>query len=148
MLRLKRIFPLARNPSRPSFVHRACNDHELGLRYPVRSALASFTHDLRYCSGGSIFSTWFPISVRLYRVVNGNRVKFGEEINLPLSVGTWYTLRVEHRRDKIKVYVNDEALIIEKETHFQKAGRIGLYANENANTFFDDFEARSMGEIK
>ena len=86
--------------------------------------------------------------VRLYRVVNGNRVKFGEEINLPLSVGTWYTLRVEHRRDKIKVYVNDEALIIEKETHFQKAGRIGLYANENANTFFDDFEARSMDEIK
>ncbi len=84
--------------------------------------------------------------VRLYRVVNGNRIKFGEESNLRLSADTWYTLRVEHRRDKIKVYLDDEALIIEKETHFQKAGRVGLYANEDAQTFFDDFEVRSLVE--
>ncbi len=84
--------------------------------------------------------------VRLYRIVNGNRIKFGEENNLPLSVGKWYKLRVEHRRDKIKVYLDDEALIIEKESHFQKAGRVGLYANEDAQTLFDDFEIRSLGE--
>ena len=90
----------------------------------------------------------FDKRVRLYRVVNGHRVKFGEEINLPLSAGTWYTLRVEHRQDKIKVYLDGEAVIVEKETHFQKAGRVGLYANENARTFFDDFEARSMVESR
>ena len=55
---------------------------------------------------------------------------------------------VEHRRDKIKVYLDNEAIIIEKETHFHKAGRVGLYANENAQTSFDDFEVRSMGENK
>ncbi len=86
--------------------------------------------------------------VRLYRVVNGNRIKFGEETDLPLSVDTWYTLRVEHRRDKIKVYLDNEAIIIEKETHFHKAGRVGLYVNEDAQTSFDDFEVTAMGEVK
>lgn len=86
--------------------------------------------------------------VRLYRVVNGNRVKFGEESNLRVAAGMWYTLRVEHRSDKIKVYLDDEALIIEKDTHFRKAGRVGLYANEDSESYFDDFEVRSTGEKK
>jgi Domain of Unknown Function (DUF1080) len=86
--------------------------------------------------------------VRLYRVVNGNRVKFGEEDDLRLKADTWYTLRVEHRDDKIKVYLDGDAIIVERDKHFQKAGRVGLYANEDAKTYFDDFHVRPLDDEK
>lgn len=84
--------------------------------------------------------------VRLYRIVNGNRIRFGEESDLRLREGKWYTLRVEHRGDKIKIYLDDEAIIVERDKHFKSAGQAGLYVNEDAETYFDDFEVRSLGD--
>jgi hypothetical protein len=77
--------------------------------------------------------------VRLYRVVNGNRVMFGRGDKLPLRADQWYTLRVEHKDNKIKVYLDDEVLIVEKDRHFRNAGKVGLWTQADAETYFDDF---------
>ncbi len=77
--------------------------------------------------------------VRLHRVVNGNRVMFGKGGKVPFEAEKWYTLRVEHKEDKIKVYLDDEVLIVEKDRHFRHAGKVGLWTQSDAATYFDDF---------
>jgi hypothetical protein len=82
--------------------------------------------------------------VRLYRVVRGNRVKFGEEDDLRLQTNTWYQLRVDHEGDRIKVYLNDDVLFVERDRHFRDAGKVGLWAGADSLTYFDDFLARPL----
>jgi hypothetical protein len=83
-------------------------------------------------------------NVRLYRVVRGNRVKFGEEDDLRLKPNTWYTLRVEHKGDRIKVYLNDDVLFVERDRHFRDAGKIGLWSGADSLTYFDDFRVQKL----
>jgi hypothetical protein len=83
-------------------------------------------------------------SVCLYRVVGGNRIKFGEQEKLSLKAGTWYTLRVDHRGRNIKVYLDNEALFVEKDRHFDDSGKVGLWTRADAVTYFDDFEAKDL----
>jgi hypothetical protein len=80
--------------------------------------------------------------VRLYRVVNGNLATFGREDDLKLKPDTWYTLRVEHKGRTIKVYLDDEALIVERDRHFRDAGKVGLWTKADAKTYFDDLRFR------
>src|SRR5687768_11899780 len=53
--------------------------------------------------------------VRLYRVVNGNRIQFAHEENVKLSPNTWHVLKVEHDGEKIKAYLDDEMLFKAKD---------------------------------
>jgi hypothetical protein len=80
--------------------------------------------------------------VRLYRVVNGNLATFGREDGLKLKPDTWYTLRVAHQGSTIKVYLDDEVVIMEKDRHFRDAGKVGLWTKADAKTFFDDLRFR------
>lgn len=80
-------------------------------------------------------------NVRLYRVVDGNRVKFGGEDGLKLAPNRWYTLRVEHRGRRIKIYLDDEMLFDEDDRHFTKAGKVGLWTRADSVTYFDDVRA-------
>jgi hypothetical protein len=84
--------------------------------------------------------------VRLYRVVNGNLATFGREDGLKLEPDTWYTLRVEHQGDRVKVYLDDEVLIVERDRHFRDAGKVGLWTKADAKTYFDDFRIRNMND--
>lgn len=86
--------------------------------------------------------------VRLYRVVNGNRVQFGVSEEIPIKVNEWYKLRVEHRGLIVKVYLNDEAFIIEKDQHFLRGGRVGLWTQTDAATFFDNLHVAALEEWK
>jgi hypothetical protein len=82
--------------------------------------------------------------VRLYRVVNGNLTRFGSEEDLNLKSDTWFTLRVEHKGDRIKVYLNDEAVIVERDRHFRDAGKVGLWTKADAETHFDDLQIHGL----
>jgi hypothetical protein len=84
--------------------------------------------------------------VRLYRVVNGNLATFGREDGLKLKPDTWYTLRVEHKGNTVKVYLDDEVLIVEKDRHFRDAGKVGLWTKADAKTYFDDFRLRNSDD--
>lgn len=85
-------------------------------------------------------------NVRLFRVFNGNTVPFGIKENVPLKRDQWYTLRVEHRGREVKVYLDDEVLIVEKDKHFREPGRIGLWTKADSVTYFDDLQAKNLGD--
>ena len=84
-------------------------------------------------------------NVRLYRVVDGNRIRFGGEDYKKLEPGRWYTLRIEHRGTRIKVYLNDEMLFDERDRHFVKPGKIGLWTKADSVVYFDDLHAFGAG---
>ena len=83
-------------------------------------------------------------NVRLFRFVDGNRIQFGVAEGLDVKQGQWYTLRVEHRGPEVKVYLGDEVLFIERDRHFGKPGRIGLWAKSDSVVYFDDFQAERL----
>lgn len=86
--------------------------------------------------------------IQLYRVVRGNRVQFGSGEKLSFKPGQWYTLRVEHRGNRIKVYMNDEAFIIRDDQYYREKGKVGLWTQTDSATFFDDFRAEELSPRK
>lgn len=84
--------------------------------------------------------------VKLYRVVNGNRIKFGEEKNLKVRSGKWYTLRIEHKGERIKVYLDDDMLFDERDRHFTKPGKVGVWTKGDSVTYFDDLTLRDLDQ--
>jgi hypothetical protein len=82
--------------------------------------------------------------VRLYRVVDGNRVRFGGEDLKKLELNRWYTLRIEHRGARIKVYVDDEMLFDERDRHFTRAGKIGMWTKADSVVHFDDLRVQDL----
>lgn len=85
-------------------------------------------------------------NVRLFRVVDGNRVKFGGADKLKVEYNRWYTLRIEHRGSKIKVYLDDEMLFDEHDRHFTKAGRVGLWSKADSISYFDELKAEELDD--
>ena len=83
-------------------------------------------------------------NVRVYRVVDGNRVRFGGEQRKKLALNQWYTLRIEHRGSLVKVYLDDEMLFDERDRHFTKAGKVGLWTKGDAVVHFDDVRAQEL----
>jgi len=83
-------------------------------------------------------------NVRLYRFVEGNRIKFGLAENLDVKRGEWYTLRVEHAGKHVKVYLDDEALFIEHDWHFRRPGKTGVWAKSDSVIYFDDLHVKRL----
>jgi hypothetical protein len=83
-------------------------------------------------------------NVRLYRVVDGHRVSFGGEDRKRLETNQWYTLRIEHRRGLVKVYLDDEMLFDERDRHFTRGGKIGLWTKGDSVAYFDDLRVQEL----
>lgn len=79
----------------------------------------------------------------LVRVVDGNRVTFGEKKDLTLVTGMWYLLRVDHRKDRIQLYLDHDVMLQETDRHFDdKRGSVGLWTANDSVMEFDDFTVR------
>lgn len=83
-------------------------------------------------------------NVRLYRVVNGNRIKFAGKENLALEAKAWHALKVEHRGPAIRVFLNDEMLFEAKDETFAEAGKVGVWVKADSVTYFDDLTAEAL----
>jgi hypothetical protein len=83
-------------------------------------------------------------NVRLYRVVDGHRVNFGGEERKKLETNRWHTLRIEHRRGLVKVYLDDEMLFDERDRHFTGSGKIGLWTKGDTIAYFDDLHVQEL----
>jgi len=83
-------------------------------------------------------------NVRLYRVVNGNRIKFAGKEQVALKTGEWHALKVEHRGALIKVFLNGEKLFEAEDRTFADAGKVGLWIKADSVTWFDDLSAEEL----
>lgn len=85
-------------------------------------------------------------NLRLYRVVDGNRVRFGGADHKKLELNRWYKLRIEHRGSRIKVYLDDEMLVEERDRHFNRPGKIGLWTKADSVVYFDDLRVQDLDD--
>lgn len=83
-------------------------------------------------------------NVRLFRFVDGNAVQFGIKEDVDLKLNQWYTLRVEHEGCEIKVYLDDDVVIMNREKHFDRPGKIGLWTKADSVMYFDDLHAKRL----
>lgn len=82
--------------------------------------------------------------VRLYRVVNGNRIRFGGTERIEIKRGQWYLLRIDHVGDKIKCYVDDDIMALETDRHYRNAGRVGFWTKSDSVAHFDDLKVTPL----
>jgi hypothetical protein len=74
---------------------------------------------------------------RVYKVVGGKRSQIGSaEVEAP--AGKWYTIRVVHKGDHIRCYLNGKLHLDVKDETFKDGGKIGLWTKADAVTSFDD----------
>jgi hypothetical protein len=79
-------------------------------------------------------------NVRLYTVVDGNRVEFASA-DLEVSAQEWHTLAVALVGDRITVRWDDAVVLDETDTTFREPGNIGVWTKADSVTAFDDLTA-------
>ncbi len=85
------------------------------------------------------------VNYRVYKVVDGKRIQL-DSARVPLDddeepedlTGKWHTIRVVHRGEKIRCYLNGKPLLEADDGTITKAGKIGLWTKADAVTSFDD----------
>jgi hypothetical protein len=83
-------------------------------------------------------------NVRLYRVVDGRRIRFAGKEKLEFKAGEWQTLKIEHKGYTIAVFLNGEKLFEAEDKTFPDAGKIGVWIKSDSITLFDDLNAEEL----
>lgn len=88
---------------------------------------------------------WNPLedNFRVYSVKNGRR-KTLESASVKADPSKWHTIRIEHRGDEIRCYLDGEALKTVRDNTFPAAGGVGLWTKADAATAFDDIEVEEI----
>ena len=79
-------------------------------------------------------------SFRVYKVVDGKRVQLGS-IKAPGDTA-WHTLRITMNGSKIDCHLDDAIHIEVEDTSIRGYGRIGLWSKADAQSYFDDLNAK------
>lgn len=82
-------------------------------------------------------------NIRVYKVDQGNRMELAS-INTDASAGQWHTIRVTHKGDHIRCYLNGKLHLDVKDETFNDFGPVGLCTKADAVTSFDDFTYREI----
>ena len=82
---------------------------------------------------------------RLYKVVNGKRSELASS-DIAVAEGKWHTIRIVHKGEQIKCYLNGKLHLEAKDATFKDAGKIGLWTKANAQTYFDDIVIRKPAD--
>jgi hypothetical protein len=78
-----------------------------------------------------------------YYYDQGRRQIAGASVKAP-ALGQWHKLRIAVAGDRIQGWLNDQALIDRRDSHFG-SGRIGLWTKADSVTAFDDLTITSLG---
>ena len=95
----------------------------------------------RYIDNNNYYITRYnPLekNLRLYNVVNGNRIQIKSVESLNIPSGEWFTLTVKMKGNTITCELNDKELIKTTNDTFKSAGKIGLWTKADAQSYFDD----------
>ena len=88
---------------------------------------------------------WNADSVRVDRVVNGERQLLPpREIKVKLAPEAWHTLAVEHRGDRMQVYVDDARVFEGSDPAYAAPGRFGVWIKADSMTYFDDLTVEAL----
>jgi hypothetical protein len=83
---------------------------------------------------------------RVYKVVDGQRTQLGTA-DIEPSDG-WHALRVAMVGDRIRCYYDDKLYLDVRDPTFDAAGKVGLWTKADAQTYFDDLQARDAGAAR
>ncbi|MCH7728843.1 MAG: DUF1080 domain-containing protein [Planctomycetes bacterium] len=75
---------------------------------------------------------------RVYKVENGKRTQLATA-EVEATAGKWYTIRITHKGNHIRCYLNGKLHLDVKDATFSKIGPVGLWTKADAVTSFDDF---------
>ena len=79
---------------------------------------------------------------RLYKVVDGKRIQLATKEGLKAPASEWHTLGIQMKGDAITCLLKGKKQLEAKDDTFTKAGKVGLWTKADAQTSFDDFQAR------
>jgi hypothetical protein len=77
-----------------------------------------------------------------YYYDRGRRQITGVEVKAP-ALGQWHNLRIEANGDRIRGWLNEQALIDHRDTRFA-SGRVGLWTKADSVTAFDELVIRTL----
>lgn len=78
---------------------------------------------------------------RVYKVEGGRRKQL-DSASVEASAGQWHSIRIKHKGDHIRCYLNGKLLLDVHDSTFVEAGSVGLWTKADAVTSFDDFSYR------
>jgi hypothetical protein len=83
---------------------------------------------------------------RLYKVVAGKRIQLATGEGLKAPAGEWQALMIQMKGDKIVCFLNGRQHLEASDGTFADAGKVGLWTKADAQTFFDDFQAKELAK--
>jgi hypothetical protein len=79
---------------------------------------------------------------RVYKVVGGKRSAEFQNAEVKVPKGEWHTLKIKMVGDHIECFLDGKKYLDAKDDAFTKAGKVGLWTKADAQTYFDDFQAK------
>ncbi len=84
---------------------------------------------------------------RLYKVVDARRTQLATA-DVVAPAGRWHTIRIVHRGDRIRCYLNGKLYLDARDNTFANAGKIGLWTKADAVTSFDGLKVAHPGRSR
>ena len=81
---------------------------------------------------------------RVYKVIDGKRGQLDTAKDLKVKAGEWHTLKVVHKGNKIECFLDGKSILKAEDDAFKEAGQVGLWTKADAQTYFDDFQAKPL----
>ena len=101
----------------------------------------------RYSSEGDYYLARLDLAeqeVSLYRVLRGNRSRLEDREDLELDASTWHTLKIEHRGERVRLWLNGIPVANTRDRTIDLPGRVGVWTNGDSTAWFDDLRAASL----
>jgi hypothetical protein len=83
---------------------------------------------------------------RVYKVVAGKRSAEFQDAEVKVPAGEWHTLKIKQVGDHIECFVDGKKYLDVKDDSITKAGKVGLWTKADAQTSFDSFEVKNLGQ--
>jgi hypothetical protein len=117
------------------------------LRFPEGPSVAGITW--RHRDPQNYYSVALDLraqSVRIYRVIAGNRTRLEDGDDLELDPAAWHTVKVEDSGGRMRVWIDGVPVVDGRDRSLPEPGAIGVWTNGEATAWFDDLQAEPLTE--
>jgi hypothetical protein len=83
---------------------------------------------------------------RVYKVVDGKRIQLETKEDLKVPSGEWHSLKIKQAGARIECFLDGKKYLDIKDDTFTKAGKVGLWTKADAQTYFDEFRVKPLGD--